>query len=297
MRTSVRSNSRRAAQKVMDAPVSIALDYPPSASCGPRYGHGRPPHPRLLELFRRCDATFERCLRSFLRYADELRRIEVQSADPLEPSWINDFLPGLDGVAIYGFLRKRDPARYFEIGSGNSTRFAARARRDGALKTRIRSIDPHPRAEVDALCDEIVREPLESVDVTVFGELRAGDVLFMDGSHRTFTNSDATVFFLDVIPSLAPGVLVGIHDIYLPYDYPPDWTGRYYSEQYLLAAHLLAEGPLSELVLASTYVSAEQRLASLLEPLWAGPQLQNVERHGGAFWLQIRGRPRRLMRR
>jgi hypothetical protein len=281
---------------MMETSIAIQLDYPPSANRVPRYGHGRPPHPRLLELMRRRDATFARCLRSFLPYAHELRRIEVQSPDPLEPSWINGFLPGLDGVAIYGFVRNRKPARYFEIGSGNSTKFAARARRDGALRTRIRSIDPFPRTEVDSLCDEILREPLELVDIAGFGELAAGDVLFMDGSHRTFTNSDATVFFLDVIPALAPGVLVGIHDICLPYDYPPEWMSRYYSEQYLLAAHLLAEGPLSEQVLASAYVSAEPRLSSVLEPLWDGPHFQNVERHGGAFWLQTRGRPRRRFR-
>jgi hypothetical protein len=159
--------------------VSIALDYAPSASSVPRYGHGRPPHPRPLELLRRRATTFGGCLRSFLRYAEELSKIEPRSVDLLETSWIHDFLPGLDGVAIYGFLRERRPARYFEIGSGNSTKFAERARRDGELATRIRSIDPDPRAEVDALCDEIVRAPLESVDISSFDELTAGDVLLM----------------------------------------------------------------------------------------------------------------------
>jgi hypothetical protein len=123
--------------------VSIALDYAPSASSVPRYGHGRPPHPRPLELIRRRDTTFG------------------------------------DDVAIYGFLRERRPARYLEIGSGNPTKFAARGRRDGELATRIRSIDPDPRAEVDALCDEIVRAPLESADISSFDELTAGDVLLM----------------------------------------------------------------------------------------------------------------------
>jgi hypothetical protein len=280
----------------MHSEVSIALDYPPSAHSAPRYGYGRPPHPRLLALISRHNATFARRLRSFLEYLEPLKAIEPRPADPLEPAWINDFLPGLDGVAIYSFLRERRPARYLEIGSGNSTKFVARARRDGALSTHIRSIDPHPRAEVDALCDEVVREPLETADLACFGDLRAGDVLFMDGSHRAFTNSDATVFFLDVLPALAPGVLVGIHDIYLPYDYPPDWSGRYYSEQYLLAAHLLAGGSLTEPVLASRYVSAQPKLASLLEPLWSDPNLAEVERHGGAFWLQTKRRRARLIR-
>ena len=62
-------------------------------------------------------------------------------------------------------------------------------------------------------------------------------------------NSDATVFFLEILPRLPGGVLVGIHDVFLPYDYPRDYADRYYSEQYLLAAHLIAGNPALEPVL------------------------------------------------
>lgn len=48
------------------------------------------------------------------------------------------------------------------------------------------------------------------------------DVVFLDGSHRVFMNNDASVFFLDGLPRLPPGVLVGVHDIFLPEDYGPD---------------------------------------------------------------------------
>jgi hypothetical protein len=291
----MRRRARQQGQRVNPPGVTIQLDYPPSAHSAPRYGHGHP-HPQLFALISRHDASFSRRLKEFLTYADQLAEIELRSADPLEPSWINAFLPGLDGVAIYAFIRERRPSRYFEVGSGNSTKFAARARRDGHLTTRIRSIDPDPRAEVDELCDEVVREPLEATDITAFRELRAGDVLFMDGSHRTFTNSDATVFFLEVLPALEPGVLVGIHDIYLPYDYPSEWSDRYYSEQYLLAAYLLAQGTSIEVALASQYVSHESRLAGILEPLWGDPRMAGVERHGGAFWLHTRRRRRALLR-
>ena len=89
----------------------------------------------------------------------------------------------------------------------------------------------------------------------MFDELTAGDVVFMDGSHRVFENSDATVFFLDVLPSLPSGVLVGIHDILLPDDYLPMWTGYHWSEQYLMAAHLLAEGEKIQLELACSYIT------------------------------------------
>ncbi|HJZ13300.1 MAG TPA: class I SAM-dependent methyltransferase, partial [Acidobacteriota bacterium] len=105
--------------------------------------------------------------------------------------------------------------------------------------TKLISVDPHPRSECDQLCDEIVRLPLESVDLDLFQRLHPGDILFVDGSHRCFMNSDVTVFFLDVLPRIQPGVVIGIHDIFIPDDYPAEWIMRYYNEQYVLSSYLL----------------------------------------------------------
>ncbi len=77
------------------------------------------------------------------------------------------------------------------------------------------------------------------MDLALFRELQAGDVLFIDSSHRCFMNSDVTVLFLEVLPNLPPGVLVQVHDIFIPYDYPREWVERYYAEQYLLSCYLL----------------------------------------------------------
>jgi hypothetical protein len=52
-------------------------------------------------------------------------------------------------------------------------------------------------------------------------------------------NSDVTVFFLDVLPRIPPGVIIGVHDIFIPDDYPAEWASRYYNEQYVLATYLL----------------------------------------------------------
>jgi hypothetical protein len=122
----------------------------------------------------------------------------------------------------------------------HSTKFARRAIRDHGLPTRIVSIDPDPRDEIDALCDTAIRESLEQIDLNVVDELERGDIVFIDGSHHCFMNSDVTVFFLDILPRLKPGTLVQFHDLMLPYDYPLEWIERYYSEQYLLAAYLQA---------------------------------------------------------
>ena len=265
----------------------IPLDYRTSAVNAPRWGHGKPPHQGLLELIER-DAPHQReALRAIEGFTRELRQIEVVSSDPLEPSWRNGWLPGFDGAAIYAFMRVRAPRLFLEIGSGNSTLFADRARRDGALETTIVSIDPHPRADIDRVCDRPIRAALETVDLAVFDELHAGDIVLVDCSHRVFMNSDVVTFFLDVLPVLPAGVLVAVHDIGLPGDYPPDFANRYYSEQYLLAAYLLGGADVS-IVLPASHLCASEDVIRALDALWSGPGLSDVERHGSFFWFETR---------
>jgi predicted O-methyltransferase YrrM len=267
--------------------VYIGLNYPPAAAAVPRYGYGRPSHTGLRELLARHDDEYRKTLDMIGSYRSELQAIRRHSDDPAQPSWMNAYLPGLDGAAIYAFLRSRRPATYLEIGSGNSTKFAARARDDGRLDTKIVSVDPSPRAEVDALCDEVIRSPFELADLSVLDRLRPGDVVFFDGSHRVFMNSDVAAFFLDVLPRLPPGVLIGIHDIYLPDDYEPAVAERYYSEQYMLAAYLLGGGEHVTPVLPAMYLSRATQFDADLDKLWAAPEFIGVERHGGAFWFSL----------
>jgi len=210
--------------------------------------------------------------------------------DSGEPYWDNGYLPGLDAAVLYGVLARRAPRRYVEIGSGHSTRFVARAIRDHALPTEIVSYDPSPRASVAGLAKEIHRVRLEDLPLdTLVGSLRAGDVLFFDGSHRVLENSDVTVFVLDVLPRLPAGVWVQIHDICLPYDYPPGWEGRWYSEQYLVAAYLLGGGAGLRILLPNAFVSADPELSRILDPLWSEPSLQGVVRGGSSLWLETSG--------
>jgi hypothetical protein len=267
------------------ARVTIELDYPVTPR--PRWGHGAPPHPRLEARFDRERERYRDTLGRILEHRDDLVRIPAAAGDdPTQPCWSNGWLPGLDGAALYTFLADTNPRLYLEVGSGNSTKFARRAIADHGLRTQVVSIDPFPRAEIDAICDEIVREPAESVDLSVYERLDAGDVLFVDNSHHCLQNSDATAMFLDVLPELRPGVLVGVHDVFLPDDYPPEWVDRFYSEQYVLAAYLLAPGGRSEVVLPGWFASRDPQLAAVLYDMWERPEFAGVQRHGCAFWLR-----------
>jgi hypothetical protein len=82
-------------------------------------------------------------------------------------------------------------------------------------------------------------------------------------------------------------VIVHIHDIYLPYDYPQFMCDRAYSEQYMLAAFVLANPAKYATILPNYYISEDKELSGILAPLWAHPNLEGVERHGGSYWLRI----------
>jgi hypothetical protein len=263
----------------------ITLDY--GVAPRPRFGHDAPAHPELVALLQANDATYRDVLASVIQFHDDFRRIPVEASDDhREPNWINGWLPQLDAMVLYATLVLENPSVYLEIGSGNSTKFARRAITDHKLRTRIVSIDPSPRAECDQLCDEIIRAPLEDADLGVMSQLRPGDVVFLDGSHRVFTNSDTTVFFLEVLPRLPARALVQIHDIFLPHDYPTVWNDRYYSEQYLLASWLLAGGGGYSVRLPAYFVSLTPELHNILEPIWSDPHFPEHDRHGHSFWMR-----------
>jgi len=265
----------------------IFLDYPINPS--QRWWNGNP-HLELWNIINRNRPSYIELLKSFLAFTENFLRIpERQTTDssPSEPSWINGWMPALDGVALYSFIAIKRPKYFLEVGSGNSTKFARKAVTDHRLKTKIISIDPQPRVEIDMLCDEIIREPFESGSLVIFDRLESGVILYVDNSHRVFMNSDATAIFLDIIPRLKPGVIVEIHDVFLPYDYPTAWLDRYYSEQYLLAAYLLARGHRIDILLPNAFISGDHELDKILAPLWQEAKMKNIETHGVSFWIQI----------
>ena len=233
---------------------------------------------------------YSKLLQEALNYTSIFQAIKKQKdeTDSLQPTYNNHFLPGLDIIGIYTLLSKYNPERYVEVGSGNSTKVAYKAIKDQGLQTKIISIDPHPRAEIDTISDEVIRKPFENIDIDFLLSLKENDILFIDNSHRVLPNSDATVFFLEILPRLNPGVIVHIHDIYLPYDYPQFMCDRFYSEQYTLAAFILANPTRYSTLLPNYFISEDKELSQILAPIWNHPNLQDVERHGGSYWLQIK---------
>lgn len=258
----------------------------------PRYGHGKPAHQGLYEIVEKNRPVYDELLRDFLKYKDKIQEIKRQDEEPNEdiPAWNNKFLPGLDIIGIYGILSRFNPANYIEIGSGNSTKVVRKAIQEQGLKTKITSIDPFPRASIDHLADKVIRQPIENIsDLSfIFDGLEKNDILFIDNSHRCFPNSDVTVCFQELLPALKKGVIVHIHDIYIPYDYPQFMCDAFYSEQYLLTTALFWGADKFDILLPNFFISEDDKLKEILLPFWDHPNLDGVERFGGSFWYKVK---------
>ena len=246
------------------------------------------PHTGISTLLEADFKRYDALLRSFEQLQPWLETIafDRDPGEPAAPYWNNVWMPVLDAVALYCLVAQKRPHTYVEIGSGISTTFVARAIADHHLDTRIVSIDPQPRSEIDALCDEVRRKPLEQCDLDIFGGLGENDIVFADSSHRSFMNSDVTVFFCEILPALASGVVVGIHDIFLPHDYPEAWVGRHYSEQYLLACYLLAGTRLFDILLPVFFATGKGAGAALMRQV-RGRNDNALWRNGASFWLDV----------
>ena len=257
----------------------LFLEY--TTKFSPRYTTNKP-HPELYKLISKWDNSYSETLNDISQRENVLSISKEQKSES-EPFWNNEYFPGLDVLSLNYFLAKYRPERYVEIGSGMSTRVARKSIVDHKLDTEIICIDPAPRQSIKEIGDKIHYDRLENNVDLVLDQVKAGDILFIDNSHRILPNSDSNVFFLEILPRLPVGTIVHIHDIYLPYDYPQFMCDRFYSEQYALASYVLHAQDKYEILFPCFYISENKELASKLEPLW-NKLPDSVEKHGGSFW-------------
>ena len=192
---------------------------------------------------------------------------------PPAPRWHQDWFPALDAAVLYALIRERQPSRIIEIGSGHSTRFAARALADGGIDAALTAIDPAPRADIARLPVTLICEPLQRVELSIFDSLASGDFLVVDSSHILMPGSDVDIIINDILPRLPSGVLVHFHDMFLPDPYPANWAWRAYNEQVAVAA-LIGNSGLYALMFASNYVRtsfAERLAGSVISDLQSLP--------------------------
>ena len=271
------------ARTVHDTTDLIRLQYP--LPIRPRHTSINP-NGVLARFFARQSEKFKTKLENYRAQKTAFGRISIERVDDVEPYWRNGYFSILDGIALYCELAARNPRYYVEIGSGHSTKFASRAIRDHNLQTRIISVDPQPQAAVDSLCHKVFRSGLEDTDLQDLRRFIGPDtVLFFDGTHYLYQNSDSCVFFLEVLPFVPPAALVGIHNVMLPYDYLSR-DMRYYNEQYMLAPSIVSGS--IEIEFASFYISSHEYLSKLAAELLERDAVQELGAWcgGSSMWFR-----------
>jgi hypothetical protein len=221
------------------------------------------------------------------RLAPYIREFDPPSARPGYHFIGSSYGPG-DAEILYGLLRHLQPSRVVELGSGASSHIIDAARKHNGVGEH-HVYDPYPftvaasRALGPVEGAVVHQEPSERLDTAEIAEsLSAGDVLFIDTTHTVKTGGDVDRIFLDLLPRLAPGVWVHVHDIFLPFEYPRAWVvdeRRAWGEQYLLQAFLLFNEEFRvEIPLYAVARAHAQRLAAVIPSF--SPELAP-----GAFWL------------
>jgi hypothetical protein len=248
----------------------------------------RAEHKRLLELeqtgyFERSvfpipdsfqSLDLERIIRELSLEELNLDHLAEPFGNAVGYTYDNDYFSSPDAEILYAIVQKFRPEKVVEVGCGNSTRIIRQAILDGGLTTKLTSIDPQPRVEINELSDEIRRNRVESLqDFELFRSLGKGDILFIDSSHEVRTGNDVVFLYLNVIPILRPGVLVHIHDIFLPFDYPRKWI-------------LEERWPWNEQYLVHSFLT----LGNMFEVVWAGHYLQRTNNEFAKYFPSLDNR-------
>jgi predicted O-methyltransferase YrrM len=237
------------------------------------------------------DAQFEE-VRRISRFLGELDDVPTEApSGPPRYHWNNNFWRGADALIQYCLLRDVKPSRVVEIGCGWSSLLMAEAlernREEGSEPTTVDQVEPFPRKELLRSLPEhwtLHETILQRAEPALFETLEAGDICFYDGSHVARAGSDVVWFFFEILPRLKPGVLIHVHDIFWPADYPDEWIferGQTWNEQYLLQAFLMHNDAFE--VVISNSVLCRNRPRDLEDLFRQTPETQYS---GSSVWLK-----------
>jgi glycosyltransferase involved in cell wall biosynthesis len=219
-------------------------------------------------------------------YVEELRDVpQDHQPGKVEYCWNNPMWNNTDALVQYGLLRDLKPKRVVEVGCGWSSLLMQRALVRNGTPCKVTQIEPYPNPALFELFPHdwrLHRSPLQRAPFEIFEALQAGDICFYDGSHCVKVASDVNWFFFEVLPRLKPGVIIHLHDIFLPDDYPDLWIferGQTWNEQYLLQAFLMNNHDY-KILIANAFLFKTN--AKALEGFYRGVQPP----YGCSFWIK-----------
>lgn len=224
-----------------------------------------------------------------LNYSDELTAFPLDRDQRGSFHYRNGAFGAGDGEILYALIRRFKPGNIIEIGGGFSTAMAAAAvaknrEEDQAYSCRHVCIEPYENPWLSQLDVEVIRQRVEDIDPAIFNQLGENDILFIDSSHIIRPQGDVVVEYLQVLPCLGSGVMVHIHDIFTPRDYPERWlfdSMLVWNEQYLLEAFLSGNSGFRVML------SLNHLFHSHKEPLCAACPVLASEKgpEPGSFWM------------
>jgi hypothetical protein len=223
-------------------------------------------------------------LRSIRPYAAELADVPAYESEGAAFWFKNGSYGDLDAVSLYAMIRHIKPRRFIEIGSGRSSQMIERACAANIAEGSpcdCTFIEPFPPSYFlkSPPLGNFIQKKVQEVPLSVFQKLCEGDILFIDTSHVLKTQGDCCYELLEIIPSLMAGVVIHVHDIFSPYDYPADWLFDRqfpFNEQYAIEC-ILSGGDHFQVVLPTHLLWREHRDAVL-------ELLPTATDAPGAFW-------------
>jgi cephalosporin hydroxylase len=193
----------------------------------------------------------------------------------------NGYFPTPDAELYAAMIWKTKPHRIIEVGSGYSTLIAKSTIRRLGGRCELHVIDPEPRRNVEAVADRVEYSRVECSSLASV-TLTDRTLLFIDSSHVCRRGGDLPFLYCRVLPMLPAGVVIHVHDVFLPFDYPDNYVERFYTEQYLLHA-LLANNEKLEVLLANHYLGREHR--SALQTALGQRAGEQPLFSGASFWM------------
>ena len=215
-----------------------------------------------------------------------------QSSQPYQYYVNNRMYESVDGEILYCMVRYFKPKKIIEIGAGYSTYATAQAIRKNKTENEANAcefitIDPFPN---DTVCkgfpglSKLLTQPVQNIPISKFKELSENDILNIDSSHVIKIGNDVHYIFLEILPQLNKGVIVGFHDIFLPAEYPKEWLlkcHRFWNEQYLLQTFLMFNDSWKVLWANSfMHLNHPQELKNAFN------SYDQYQRNPGSFWIR-----------
>jgi predicted O-methyltransferase YrrM len=226
-------------------------------------------------------------------YANECNWPE-NSSQPGEYFTENPQFGYSSAILLYCAIRANGSKHVVEIGSGFSSiiSFEALCKNSGADHKKLTCIEPYPSAWLKKFVSshsenvQLLQKKAQEVEQNIYLDLEPGDILFIDSSHVSKLNSDVNYLYLEVLPRLKAGVIVHIHDVYIPYEYPLiHFQGKvkyFWNEQYLLEA-FLTDNPSFEIILPGYNI--QKNLGDLFQKAFPGFKPQH-QRFTSSFWIK-----------